>query len=153
MLFYTTLFRSFLLHSVPSHSILYHCILFSSLLVKNINAQHKVLKRSIITETLTKTEINFTDVSSLVLRHLQSEEYIQVFRIYANYCHHTEEPVLYYFIQYFTSNTSLRRLPVSLSWPMQPKNYLFVSLVYLPVMFPSTFATFMFVFLITYLSI
>ena len=29
-------------------------------LVKNINAQHKVLKRPIITETLIKTEINFT---------------------------------------------------------------------------------------------
>ena len=47
-------------------------------LVKNINAQHKVLKRPIITETLI-TEINFTDVSSLGLRHLQSKEYIQVF--------------------------------------------------------------------------
>ena len=29
-------------------------------LVKNINAQHKVLKRPVITETLIKTEINFT---------------------------------------------------------------------------------------------
>ena len=38
-------------------------------LVKNINAQHKVLKRPVITETL-KTEINFTDVSPLVLRHV-----------------------------------------------------------------------------------
>ena len=47
-------------------------------LVKNINAQHKVLKRPIITETLIKTEINFTDVLSLVLRHLHSKEYIQV---------------------------------------------------------------------------
>ena len=54
-------------------------------LVKNINAQHEVLKRPIITETLIKTDINFTDVSSLVLRHLQSEEYIQVFGIYGNY--------------------------------------------------------------------
>ena len=34
-------------------------------------------------ETLIKTEINFIDVSSLVLRHLQSGEYIQVFGIYA----------------------------------------------------------------------
>ena len=34
--------------------------------VKNINAQHKVLKRPIITETI-ETEINFTDISSLVL--------------------------------------------------------------------------------------
>ena len=50
-------------------------------LVKNINAQHKVLKRPIITETLIKTEISFTDVASLVLQHLQSEEYIQVFGI------------------------------------------------------------------------
>ena len=38
-------------------------------LVKNTNAQHKVLKKPIITETLIKTEINFTDVSSLVLPH------------------------------------------------------------------------------------
>ena len=54
-------------------------------LFKNINAQHKVLKRPIIMEASIKTEINFDDVSSLVLRHLQSEEYIQVFGIYANY--------------------------------------------------------------------
>ena len=39
-------------------------------LVENINAQLKVLKRPIITETLIKTEIIFTDVSSLVWRHL-----------------------------------------------------------------------------------
>ena len=54
-------------------------------MVKNISAQHKVLKRPIITETLIETEIYFADVSSLVLRHLQNEEYIQVFGIYANY--------------------------------------------------------------------
>ena len=36
-------------------------------------------------ETLIKTEFNFTDILLLVLRHLQSEEYVQVFGIYANY--------------------------------------------------------------------
>ena len=35
-------------------------------LVKNINAQHKVLKRPIITETLIKTEINSTDDEKLI---------------------------------------------------------------------------------------
>ena len=43
-------------------------------LVNNISAQHKVLKTPIIMKTLIKTEIYLTDVSSLVLRHLQSEE-------------------------------------------------------------------------------
>ena len=52
--------------------------------VKNVNVQHKFLKRPIITETL-KTEIHFTDISLLVLQHLQGKEYIQVFGIYANY--------------------------------------------------------------------
>ena len=46
--------RSWLVENIPDN-------------VKNINAQHKGLKRPIITETLIKTEINFTDVSSLVL--------------------------------------------------------------------------------------
>ena len=59
-------------------------------LVKNISAQHKVLKRSIITETLIKTEIYLTDVSSLVLRHLQSEEYIHIFQT-SVYILHSED--------------------------------------------------------------
>ena len=35
-------------------------------LVKNINAQHKVLKRPIITETLIKTETNSADDEKLI---------------------------------------------------------------------------------------
>ena len=37
-------------------------------MIKNISAQHKVLKRLIITETLIKTEIYLADVSSLGVR-------------------------------------------------------------------------------------
>ena len=54
-------------------------------LIENVNAQLKVFNRPIITETLIKQKFNFTDVWSLVLRHLQREEFLQVFDLYANY--------------------------------------------------------------------